>query len=97
MGKRPRARSRQETKAAAAPPAGQQTRQLSATGAGGEQPPRARGSRGNGAISGLPPFVSRQVWLSQGPELLGTGVTQGEAAEGRGCAARVWSLTARLH
>lgn len=88
MGKRPGARGGQETKGAAAPPVSKQTRQLPAAGAGGsEQPPWARGSRRNGAKSRLPPSVSRQAWLSQGPALLGAGETQGEATEGRGCPA----------
>lgn len=90
MGKRPKARGGQETKAAAAPPVSKQTRQLPAAGAGGgEQPPWAQGSLRIGEKSGLPPSVSRQAWL------FGAGETQGKAAEGRGCPA--FSLTARLY
>lgn len=74
MGKRPRARGGQETKAAAAPPASEQTRQLPAAGVGrGEQPHGRGGAAGSGAISRLPPSGSRQAWLSQGSALLGAG------------------------
>lgn len=99
MGKRPRARGGQETKAAAAPPASEQTRQLPAAGVGsGEQPPWARGSRKiGGRYHDCHPLCRDRPGCRRGQRFWELGDSQGEAAERHACPAGVCSLMARLY
>lgn len=86
MGKRPGARGGQETKAAAALPAGEQPRQLPAAGAqGGEQPPWARRSRRIGAVITTAALCVATGLAVAGVSASRSGRDPGQGSEGRGC------------